>query len=435
MTKNGVIISKKKLEELTGMVGDRSDLDYMYSVCGKSDSEIASETGVSVSWICKLRRFHGIKTDSKYQLRRNKRRFETLSSFQREFLIGSLFGDSCIAENKQSKGCFWICGHCDAQEEYLMKKASIMQSFLSKTSKGERSFEKGGKKFGYVRARSITHPEFSSLRKEFYPNGIKVLNEQLFRQLTGRSFAFWFFDDGSTTGYGFDITTFENEFKDPKYIKLFKEVLDLDVSIRFNGNEGKIHVLKSSHDKAWSYIQPEMIDCMWHKIPFKYRRHDNQQPSLDGNVLEGSTTGGSLNANAHGDNTHPERVILQDTPDMVNTMMIQSELGSKPKNLEETPSLAGKANPSDATYGFSHSVSSATTPQSAARPSTSSSSPTAHSPSMTRMQTSQLTSSVNSSTADTKSLKKSGKAGSGQSDLKVETYDRTPYVSFANGNI
>ena len=36
----------------------------------------------------------------------------------------------------------------------------------------------------------------------------------------------------------------------------------------------------------------------------------------------------------------------------------------------------------------------------------------------------------NPSIADIKSLKKSGKAGSGQSDLKVEIYDRPPYVSF-----
>lgn len=39
----------------------------------------------------------------------------------------------------------------------------------------------------------------------------------------------------------------------------------------------------------------------------------------------------------------------------------------------------------------------------------------------------------NPSIADIKSLKKSGKAGSSQSDLKVEIFDRPPYISFAGG--
>ena len=41
----------------------------------------------------------------------------------------------------------------------------------------------------------------------------------------------------------------------------------------------------------------------------------------------------------------------------------------------------------------------------------------------------------NPSIADIKSLKKTGKASSGQSDLKVDILDRPPYVSFADGNI
>ena len=41
----------------------------------------------------------------------------------------------------------------------------------------------------------------------------------------------------------------------------------------------------------------------------------------------------------------------------------------------------------------------------------------------------------NPSIADIKSLKKSGKASSGQSDLKVDILDRPPYISFADGNI
>ena len=53
---------------------------------------------------------------------------------------------------------------------------------------------------------------------------------------------------------------------------------------------------------------------------------DNQQPSLNGNVQEGSTTGGSLTSSEYGDNTRLERVISQGTPRTSNEVMIQSDL-------------------------------------------------------------------------------------------------------------
>jgi len=107
------------------------------------------------------------------------------------------------------------------QKDYLMKISEIMKNFVSKVYTGWRKCN--GKDFEYIDVRTYTHPEFTKLRQEFYPNGKKDLNEKLFRKLTGKSFAYWFFDDGSTTGYGFSITTFDKNFKDTeKFKKLFK---------------------------------------------------------------------------------------------------------------------------------------------------------------------------------------------------------------------
>ena len=47
-------------------------------------------------------------------------------------------------------------------------------------------------------------------------------------------------------------------------------------------------------DAAWEYVRQEMLSCMSNKIPFRYRNKDNQQPSLEGNFSEGSTTEESL---------------------------------------------------------------------------------------------------------------------------------------------
>lgn len=62
-----------------------------------------------------------------------------------------------------------------------------------------------------------------------------------------------------------------------------------------------------------------------YKLPKKFK--DNQQPSLIGNNLEGSTTEESLNSYEHGGNSCQNKVTYSGTPGICdNQMMIQSEL-------------------------------------------------------------------------------------------------------------
>jgi hypothetical protein len=312
---NGVIISEKNLAKLTSVLPETL-LREEYELNGLSDVEIAEKVGLSQSWVCKLRKIYSVQTDPNYGLRRNKLRFNTLTERQKEFLYGSLFGDSCISVQASGQG-YWLCRHAIQQESYLLRKAEIMKPFTAKVFYGERAFEKGGELFKYVDARTYTHPAFTDLRKEFYPEGVKVLSTDLMLKMTPSGFAFWYFDDGSTTGYGFDITTYDPFFKTDEAIDAFRAILNLNVSIRWSSDgEGKIHVLKDSHDTAWEYVSKEIVSCFGYKIPRKYRTKDNQQPSLEGNLLEGSTTEGSLNSDEeHGDNTYFDSVTNHCMPE------------------------------------------------------------------------------------------------------------------------
>jgi len=292
---NGIIISEKKLATITSVLPEDMLRDE-YELSGLSDVEIAEKVGLTDRVVCNLRKIYGIKTDPNYKLRRNKLRFTELTERQKEFLYGSLFGDSCIATQKSGQG-YWLCRHCLKQESYLLRKAEIMKPFVAKVFYGERAFEEGGELFKYVDARAFSHPAFTDLRKEFYSDGIKVLSAKLLSKMTPSGFAFWYLDDGSNTGYGFDITTYDSFFRTQEAIDAFKRFLNLNVSIKWNSEgEGKIHVLKDSHDTAWGYISKEMLPCFSYKIPYKYRTKDNQQPSLEGNLSEGSTTEESLNS-------------------------------------------------------------------------------------------------------------------------------------------
>jgi hypothetical protein len=304
---NGILISERKLASLSAILPEEV-LRYEYELMGFSGREISLKYGVSESWIRKLRTVYGIKTDSDYRLRRNSLRFTSLTQRQKDFLYGSLLGDSCITVQSSGSG-YWLCRHCLRQESYLLKKAEIMKPFVAKVYYGERAFEKDGELFPYVDARSFALPQFTELRSELYPNGVKTITSKWLEKLTPSGFAFWFFDDGSSTGHGFDITTFDHYFKMDEAKEVISDVLKLNVSISWNDDEGKLHILKDSHDRAWQYIESEYISCFDYKIPLKYR--DNQPPSLDGNVWEGSTTGESLiSINEYGDNARFKEVIL-----------------------------------------------------------------------------------------------------------------------------
>lgn len=309
---NGITISEDKLAKMSNIISKESLRD-MYVFQGMSDIEIADRVGLTQSWVNKLRKVYGLKTDERYQLRRNPLRHISLSERQKEILYGSLLGDSCIAVQNSGTG-YWSCRHSVSQEGYLLKVAEEMKPFVAKVYYGERAFEKGGELFSYVDARSFALPQFTAFRNELYPEGKKRATKTWLEKLTPAGLAYWYMDDGSTTGYGFDITTYDPLFKDPEVKDILRDILKLSVSVRWSGDEGKIHVLKESHVTAWEYIESEIVPCLSHKVPFRFRSKDNQQPSQDGNVLEGSTTGGSLNSTEYGDNTRFEEVIFQGTP-------------------------------------------------------------------------------------------------------------------------
>lgn len=266
---NGVEISTRRMQELSAVLNIDA-LSGEYLDRGLTDREISEKYAMSKSWVCKLRTIYGIPTRNRYGLYRNPLRHQAINSRQIEFLYGTLLGDSCIAVQKSGTG-FWQCTHSLKQEQYLLKQVAIMQPFVSKVSYGNRPFVKDGKSFPFVRARTYALPFFTDIREELYHSGIKTVTESWFRKLTPLGFAYWFMDDGSTTGYGFDITTYEDYFRKDEAKNLFKEVLGLSVSVRWVGREGRIHVLKESYDRAWEYIQGELTTDMYHKIPKRYK--------------------------------------------------------------------------------------------------------------------------------------------------------------------
>lgn len=316
MNINGVIISEEKLNRLTSIISEEVYRDE-YIVAGYNDIEISRKYGLTARDASRLRTIYNIPAREKYRLTRNPLRKVFLSNYQKDFLHGSLFGDSCISVQESGTG-YWQCRHCIQQEKFLLKKAEIMKPFTAKVSYGERSFVKGGKEFPYITARSYALQQFTEYRKKFYPEGRKSLTETLLCELSPVGFSYWWMDDGCAEQYGFSIVSYDRFFinQKRKVTEIFRDIHGLSVSITENAvKEIHIRVLKESRDIAYEYVKDQISTDMIYKLPKRYRSEDNQQPSFDGNIIEGSTTEGSLiSYKDNGDKTCFDRAICQSTP-------------------------------------------------------------------------------------------------------------------------
>lgn len=267
---NGITISRVKFNFLESILS-KDTLEQEYTEKGFNDHEIASKYDLTERWVSKLRKIYGIKTHTHYASYRNPLRFTMLSDYQKQFLYGTLLGDSCIAVQKSGTG-YWRCRHSTKQEGYLLKQAEIMSPFTAKITYGERSFKKGGKIFPYIDARSYSLPQFTEIRQLLYPRGKKIITSSWVSKLTPTGFAYWFMDDGHRSRYSFGITTFDPYFRMQESQDVLKRTLGLTVSIHWNkDNEGKIYILKESRDLAWKYIRSELSNDLFYKIPDQYR--------------------------------------------------------------------------------------------------------------------------------------------------------------------
>ena len=272
---------------------------------GLWEKEIAEIVGCSPDHLRRLRRRYGIPAK---QLILNKRPVDiekwTLTSKQKEMLIGTLMGDSSIIP---VRGSFrFSCGHCEQQRRYLEYKRDLLKPFSWDLRPQTKVLN--GKTFKGFKLETFTHPEFQIYRKLFYGDGTKVYS-RIVDLLTPTSLAFWMMDDGTASGkrliLGFH--TERNELVVVRNVIQKKFGITLKV-FRQNPNLfGLGATTKESRYALASLIQPYFHPSMVYKI--QKWISDNPEPSLIGNDQEGATTRSSLNPQRHGDKDHLRRAI------------------------------------------------------------------------------------------------------------------------------
>lgn len=242
---------------------------------------------------------------SRYKLKANMYRQIEVDLELRQFLLGSFLGDGSFRKSSNKKGKTYRLkiAHGEKQTDYLLwkqlflEKKNIIAKVYYYTAKDKR-VKKGFYTSGFLRAES--HPIFQSYGEQYTPK--KTVNYDFVKDLDAFGLAVWFMDDGFVTKNSFQISScsFSNE-----EIKTLQKVLLENFNIKTNVNAvNEIYITAESRDTFLSLITPYIIPSLQYKLtPYAKRVHvkqgellghphveDNQQPSLDSNIFEGSTT-------------------------------------------------------------------------------------------------------------------------------------------------
>ena len=243
----------------------------LYAKLGQN--KMAEMFGCSKMAISTLRKKYGIGSISKSQ--RHRRSYPSLTSTQKEVLIGSLLGDGAISKSNALGSYRFYEYHCEKQLGYLEWKHAVLFPFSKKINRGESQMESGNVAVGYKFVTCL-HPVFQESYEMFYKPDGKYPDLSVVENLSPLSLAIWYMDDGSlgSGNLGFRrewsiATKYPKELLD-KIVRILNERFSLSASILWLPSS-KIFLIESKTQSLFDVILPHVRPEMAYKVPAKKR--------------------------------------------------------------------------------------------------------------------------------------------------------------------
>lgn len=196
-----------------------------------------------------------------------------LSNEQRSFLIGTMLGDGSLELAHTGMNARLHVEHTVDQVDYVIWKHHLIKPFVTGPVKYRERSRKGNKSImcGF---RTVSHPIFTDLHRMFYDAGVKVVTNEIARELTPMALAVWLMDDGSKNGNSTIFCT--HSFTRPELERLqselsgkFKINTTLQAAGHRKGSNQKmynIYVLKNSMERLVELLRPYVIEPMQYKL-------------------------------------------------------------------------------------------------------------------------------------------------------------------------
>jgi len=200
-----------------------------------------------------------------------KRNYLDLSDKLSNLLEGELLGDGCITMNGSRSALYQ---HGSKYEEYLIWLSGIFADLgLGQVGKICKYWNEEYETFGY-HYQSRSYPELVPIRQRWYPNGEKIVPQDLI--LTPIMARQWFIGDGglhNQVGHHPDICFCTDDFDKASIDHLLIELRAKGFKVTHQPSENRIGMSVYSVKDFLDWIGPCPIDC----YSYKWNYQDNRK--------------------------------------------------------------------------------------------------------------------------------------------------------------
>lgn len=206
-----------------------------------------------------------------------------LTKEEKDILVGSLLGDGCLRIMSKCIVPAFSVSHSESQKDYVFWKYEKLKRWVKTAPwKEERIYHKDKKRKTFSwRFQTLSNNVFTKLWKTFYPNGKKVIPNNLVSLLrhSPLALAVWLMDDGNKNHKAVFINTqsftLDEQYKLSRFLK---EAYNLNSTINkhsvSNGNQlYRIRIDTESTRKLPNIIGEYLLPEFYYKIP-SFPRND-----------------------------------------------------------------------------------------------------------------------------------------------------------------
>lgn len=231
---------------------------------GKTNQQIADILHISPITVRKYISKMSLKFNSERTQPINKTVI-ALTEEQREVLYGSLLGDMSISINwKNARPSISQGGQ---QKEYFLHKCHIFQNLIGQPSTNDRYDKRTKKWYHKYTVKFLAHPFYTQLYHQLYINGTKTITQEWLNQLTDRSLAYWFMDDGCNCG---TLATNCFSVEECKLVqKWLYNKYGIETTLPMQGkhrDQPVIYIRVNSRRLFYSIVFPYFIPSMYYKL-------------------------------------------------------------------------------------------------------------------------------------------------------------------------
>lgn len=199
-----------------------------------------------------------------------------LSSYQKEFLIGTLLGDGNMRFVSRNRQASLVIDHSLAQKDYVFWKYNVMKNLvLTEPKELSRVYHKDkSRMLTSFRFSTISHSELTSWYNVFYQNGVKIIPQNIGKILISPlSLAVWFMDDGNKNHQAVFLNTQQFDLHEQDLLcKCLHSNFGLEASINKHWMYKRkqlyrIRINTESTKRLYNLIQNFMLSSMKYKFP------------------------------------------------------------------------------------------------------------------------------------------------------------------------